>query len=136
MPSPSGVGSENPWIPCLNGRFPVAIDVQSIGESGGCNVAMCAIDPCSTSLCTLGIFPASISGLITFQSAASQPMRRTFLLGFIESLRCGNSSAGDSPALEKHPRPQSIRAISGERSEVFFPNHDAPRGGVGPLFPP
>ena len=29
----------------------------------------------------IGIFPASISGLITFQSAASQPIRRTLRRG-------------------------------------------------------
>ena len=65
-PRPSGVGSEKPWMPCLNGRLPVAIEVQSIGESGGCSVAMCPIAPCFTSRWTLGIFPASISGWIDF----------------------------------------------------------------------
>ena len=40
MPRPSGVGSEKPWMPCLKGRLPVAIDVHSIGDSGGCRVAI------------------------------------------------------------------------------------------------
>ena len=37
-------------MPCLNGRLPVAIDVQSMGESGGCNVAHRPIAPRSTSV--------------------------------------------------------------------------------------
>ena len=32
-------------MPCLNGRFPVAMEVHSIGESGGCSVAICPVAP-------------------------------------------------------------------------------------------
>src|ERR1700727_2775112 len=76
-PRPSGVGSEKPWMPCLKGRFPVAIEVHSIGESGGCSVAICPMTPFSTRRWTFGILPESIRGWITFQSAASHPTRRT-----------------------------------------------------------
>src|ERR1035438_8698949 len=76
-PRPSGVGSEKPWMPCWNGRFPVAMEVHSIGDSGGCSVEICAIAPRSTSRWTLGILPASINGWITFQSAASHPINKT-----------------------------------------------------------
>jgi hypothetical protein len=76
-PRPSAEGSLNPCTPCLNGRLPVAMEVHSIGDSGGCRVVICAIAPFSTSRWRLGILPASISGLMTFQSAASQPMSRT-----------------------------------------------------------
>src|SRR5580700_1519808 len=76
-PRPSGVGSENPWMPCLNGRFPVAIEVHNMGESGGCRVEICPLAPCSTRRCRLGILPAFMSGQMTFQSAASHPTRRT-----------------------------------------------------------
>lgn len=76
-PPPSGVGSEKPWMPCLKGRLPVAMEVQSMGESGGWSVATWAMQPFSTSRWICGIWPASMSGWITFQSAASQPMRRT-----------------------------------------------------------
>jgi hypothetical protein len=62
MPAPSGEGSVNPWMPCLNGRLPVAIDVQSIGERIGWSVAKLAIAPRSTSRATVGILPASTSG--------------------------------------------------------------------------
>src|SRR5579863_7729310 len=79
-PRPSGVGSEKPWMPCLNGRFPVAMEVHNIGESGGCSVEICAIAPFSTSRWTFGILPASISGWITFQSAASHPTSSTLPL--------------------------------------------------------
>src|SRR5579859_6478286 len=76
-PLPSGAGSVKPWMPCLNGRFPVAMEVHSIGESGGCSVAICPMAPFLTSRWTLGILPASMSGWMTFQSAASHPTRRT-----------------------------------------------------------
>ena len=49
MPRPSGVGSEKPWMPCLKGLLPVAIDVHSIGESGGLSVATRPMTPRSTS---------------------------------------------------------------------------------------
>ncbi len=49
------------------------IEVHSIGERGGCSVAICPMAPFSTRHRTLGILPASISGWITFQSAASHP---------------------------------------------------------------
>ena len=32
IPPPRGTGSVKPWIPCLNGRFPVAMEVHSMGE--------------------------------------------------------------------------------------------------------
>ncbi len=64
-------------MPCLNGRFPVAMEVHSIGESGGCSVAICPVAPFSTRRWTLGILPASMSGWMTFQSAASHPTSRT-----------------------------------------------------------
>src|SRR5579871_1175516 len=76
-PRPSGVGSENPNMPCWKGRFPVAMEVHSIGERGGCMVAICPAAPCSTRRCVACIFPASMSGWMTFQSAASHPTRRT-----------------------------------------------------------
>ena len=44
-------------MPCLNGRFPVAMEVHSIGESGGCRVAICPVAPFSTRRWTLGILP-------------------------------------------------------------------------------
>src|SRR5574337_828472 len=76
-PRPFAVGSENPWMPCWNGRLPVAIDVHNIGDSGGCSVAILPLAPFSISVCRFGILPAAISGWITFQSAASHPIRRT-----------------------------------------------------------
>ncbi len=76
-PLPSGAGSVKPWMPCLNGRFPVAMEVHSIGERGGCSVAICPVAPFQTRRSTLGILPASMSGWMTFQSAASHPTSRT-----------------------------------------------------------
>ena len=75
-------------MPCLNGRLPVAMEVHSIGESGGCSVAICPLAPFSTRRRRLGILPASMSGWMTFQSAASQPTRRT-LRGEIRRGRIG-----------------------------------------------
>ena len=58
MPHPeTGSGSENPWMPCLYGRFPVAIEVQSIGERIGCNVAICPLTPNSMNFSKDGHFP-------------------------------------------------------------------------------
>ena len=72
-----GSGSEKPWMPCFRGRLPVAMLVQSIGERGGWSVARLPITPFSTSRPTWGMSPMSTRGEITFQSAASQPTRRT-----------------------------------------------------------
>src|SRR5580700_8500176 len=80
-PLPSGAGSVKPWMPCLNGRFPVHMEVHSIGERGGWSVAICPVAPFLTSHWTLGILPASMSGRITFQSAASHPTKRTLRIG-------------------------------------------------------
>jgi hypothetical protein len=44
-------------------------------------VAIWPIAPVSTRRWTLGILPASMSGVMTFQSAASQPTSRAFLPG-------------------------------------------------------
>jgi hypothetical protein len=55
----------------------VAIDVHSIGERMGRSVAIFAITPRSIKRATVGNFPASMSGCITFQSAASQPTSKT-----------------------------------------------------------
>src|SRR5580704_1857299 len=93
-------------MPCLKGRFPVAIEVQSIGESGGCKVAICPIAPFSTSRCTFGILPASIRGWITFQSAASHPTSITFRFcvnRIMLSQRCAARASGhcaDTPILQ------------------------------------
>src|SRR5271169_6261310 len=76
-PQPSGVGSEKPWMPCLKGRLPVAMDVHSIGDSGGWMVAIGPIEPSSMRRWMLGILPEATRGLMTFQSAASQPITRT-----------------------------------------------------------
>ncbi len=73
-------------MPCWNGRFPVAMDVHSIGESGGWSVAICPLAPFFTRRCTLGILPASMSGWMTFQSAASHPISKT-LRGVMERTR-------------------------------------------------
>ena len=72
-----GSGSEKPWMPCLYGRLPVAMLVQSIGERAGWSVARFPITPVSTSRPTWGMSPMSTSGEITFQSAASQPTSST-----------------------------------------------------------
>src|SRR5262245_45312894 len=74
-----GSGSTKPRMPCLSPSLPVAIDVHSIGDKGGSNVARFPITPLFTSDSSVGISPWSISRLITFQSAASQPMSKTFL---------------------------------------------------------
>jgi hypothetical protein len=39
-----GSGSAKPWMPCLKGRLPVAMLVQSIGESTGCRVVRLPMD--------------------------------------------------------------------------------------------
>src|SRR6185437_11268742 len=64
-------------MPWLKGRLPVAIVVHSIGEKDGCNVVRRAVHPALMRRWMLGILPAAISGRMTFQSAASQPTRRT-----------------------------------------------------------
>ncbi|GBE01438.1 hypothetical protein BMS3Bbin06_00981 [bacterium BMS3Bbin06] len=77
MPPLWGSGSVNPRIPCLNGRFPVAMDVQSMGESFGERVARFPITPSSMNPAMLGIFPPSTRRWMIFQSAASHPISRT-----------------------------------------------------------
>src|SRR5204863_8269298 len=72
MPSPSGRGSVKPWMPCLCGRFPVATDVHSIGDSIGWSDARLPHTPRSRKPFTFGMSPRSTSGRMTFQSAASQ----------------------------------------------------------------
>src|SRR5580704_589935 len=57
------------------------MEVQSMGENDGWRVAILAVQPDWTRRATLGILPTFMSGRMTFQSAASQPMRRTFLRG-------------------------------------------------------
>src|SRR5205823_14602456 len=78
MPPVIGSGSENPWMPCLYARLPVAIEVHRIGLRTGWRVAMFPQMPSSISLARFGIFPESMSGMMTLQSAASQPIRSTF----------------------------------------------------------
>lgn len=73
-----GSGSEKPKIPCLSGRFPVAILVHNIGENGGSSVARLPIVPFSTRYFMVGILPWSIKRFIIFQSALSQPTRSIF----------------------------------------------------------
>src|SRR5262245_10303944 len=76
-PPPLGTGSAKPSTPCLYARLPVAMDVHSIGERTGWSVAGLAIAPWFTIRSSVGSAPASLSGWITFQSAASQPISRT-----------------------------------------------------------
>ena len=78
-PPVCGSGSMKPWMPCLSARFPVAMEVHSMGERMGRSVARFPITPLLTRSLSAGISPRSRSGLITFQSAASQPISRTFL---------------------------------------------------------
>src|SRR5579871_4884370 len=109
-------------MPCLNGRFPVAMEVHSIGESGGCSVAICPETPLVTSDRTLGMRPALMSGWMTFQSAESHPTRRTLrLVGRAPRLPptprrparlCSEfmlrpDQAGGAPAAGEAPAPQS-----------------------------
>jgi len=55
--------------------WPVAVLVQSIGESCGSSVVMLPLVPDSTSRATPGRWPASMSGCMSFQSAESQPTK-------------------------------------------------------------
>src|SRR5271156_2442470 len=66
-------------MPCLLARLPVAIEFHSIGERMGRKVARFPITPWLMKSSSVGIKPWSSRGLITFQSAASQPIRRPFL---------------------------------------------------------
>src|SRR3984893_9318994 len=75
---PSGSGSIKPWTPCLSARFPVAIEFQSMGDSIGCSESSLPITPAETNRSRFGISPASRSGWLIFQSAASQRRKRTF----------------------------------------------------------
>ena len=68
-------------MPCLNGRLPVAMEVHSIGNNTECRVVRLPMLPCSIRPFMIGIRPASTRRLMVFQSAASQPINRTF--GFI-----------------------------------------------------
>ena len=76
-----GSGSMKPKIPCLSGRLPVAMEFHSIGESTGRRVARFPMTPWLMKSSSVGINPWSSSGLAIFQSAASQPISRTFLAG-------------------------------------------------------
>ena len=78
-PLPSDVGSVNPKIPCLNGRFPVAIDVHSMGESDGRQRRQIAHHAVVDHPGNVGASAPSIKRWMTFQSAASHPINRTFL---------------------------------------------------------
>lgn len=78
IPEPSGRGSVKPWMPCLAGRLPVAMEVHSIGESIGWRVARLPQTPCSIKRLRLGISPLANKGRMIFQSAASQPISNTF----------------------------------------------------------
>jgi hypothetical protein len=64
-------------IRLADARFSVAIEVHSIGLSAGWSVAIFPQMPSSSNRARFGILPASTNGMMTFQSAASQPMRRT-----------------------------------------------------------
>src|SRR3954447_25118527 len=64
-------------MPCLCGRFPVAIEFHSIGDKIGCSVARLLITPSPMKRSNVGIKPASSSGWMIFQSAASQPISNT-----------------------------------------------------------
>src|SRR5215217_3359702 len=66
-------------MPCLSASLPVEIEVHNIGDSGGSSVARFPITPLLTIFSNDGINPWSIKGLITFQSAASQPINNTRL---------------------------------------------------------
>ena len=76
-PPLTGSGSEKPWMPCLWARLPVAMLVQSIGESTGDRVERLPTTPLRASRSRWGMRPASSKGPITFQSAASQPSSNT-----------------------------------------------------------
>src|SRR5262249_1257165 len=71
--------SAKPWMPCLSARLPVAIEFHSTGERMGCKVARLPITPWLMRSSSAGIKPCSSRGVATFQSAASQPISRTFL---------------------------------------------------------
>ena len=75
--TPPVSGSLNPCTPCLNARFPVAIDVHNMGESTGTRVLRLPMTPRDKKRSRCGIAPSSSSEVMIFQSAASQPISRT-----------------------------------------------------------
>src|SRR5690554_5156718 len=78
-PCPSSAGWMKFRMPWRSAVCPVAMLVQSIGENGGSSVARLPMTPRLTRRSRVGMWPASRSGVMIFQSAASQPMRRTLL---------------------------------------------------------
>ena len=75
----SGSGSTKFSTPCLSAVLPVAMLVQSKGESFGSSEVMSPRTPRWMSPCRFGITPCTSSGSMSFQSAASQPITSTFL---------------------------------------------------------
>lgn len=137
-----GSGSTKPRIPCRKGRFPVAMEVQRIGESAGASVETSLRVPASMSRLRLGILPASISGSAIFQSAASQPIRTTFgecdcvIMCFREC--CQRSRAAMDCGLSRRHSDWSDLQISGLRrraisAESYFRRQEWRLWGVAGL---
>ena len=76
-PPVCGSGSLKPQMPCLSGRFPVAMEFHSMGERIGRSVARFPMTPRLMRNSSAGILSGIEQGVITFQSAASQPTKRT-----------------------------------------------------------
>ena len=75
------------------------------------------IAPRSTRLWRWGILPASIRGLMAFQSAASQPIRRTFFFsGFVELIVRGLCADGRQSASGQRYNPEAIRFAEGNKA--------------------
>ena len=72
--------SVKPQTPCLNACLPVAMEVQSIGESIGRRLARLPITPALMTFSRTGSSPLSNNGWMIFQSAESQPTSKTFRL--------------------------------------------------------
>ena len=81
IPLPSACGWVKPSTPCLSAVLPMVIEVRMIGDRGGSRLARLPMAPCSIMAFSVGILPWSIRGWIAFQSAASQPTRRTLRVG-------------------------------------------------------
>ena len=77
----TGSGSRSERIPWRFERNPVATVVQASGAIDGVTLTHSPIAPAATSRASAGSFPASRSGWMTFQSAASQPTKSTRLRG-------------------------------------------------------
>jgi len=107
-------GSMKPRMPCLSGRLPVAMEFHSMGERMGRSVARFPMTPWLTKSSSVGINPWSRRGLIIFQSAASQPMSKTFF---------ANAGMG-SPMWDGYPWGETVY-YSGEDNRIRAGSDDA-----------